>query len=112
MSGKDRIIKVDVTLVASDVVEQVLTIPPSFRRWTLVAVAKNVSASPGAVTFELQYLIDGAYYKRNPAGSGPLAINEANVITSEDVVQKVKLKITCAGAKPDGDAVIELWGAR
>ena len=110
--SKDRINKYDVALVDSSTSEQVIPIPPSFKAWTLLIVPKDVGGSPGAVTFELQYLVDGEYYTRNPTGTGTLVVNKANVIGSEDVVQAVKAKITCAGTKPNQDAVIEVWGSR
>lgn len=101
-----------VTLLAAGSVELVVSIPNGFKRWTLVVVPINTAASPDPVTFELQYPANGSFFPRNPAGTGTLLVNQANVITSEDLIERVKVKITCGATKPDGDAVVELSGAR
>ena len=98
---------------AGETIEQVIKIPLAFPRWTLHSVPIDSGpASATEITYELQYWVVGGYYTRNPAGSAAMILNRDNVITSEDVVEQVKIKITVGTPAPSGGIVIDLYGGR
>ena len=92
-------------------VERIVPIPVAADRWTLLIVPIDGAAGPDP-TFDLEYDVGGAFFPTNPATSATAKRDEANIITREDVVNRVKVKITNGGTVIIGDVLIRLFISR
>ena len=72
-------------------------------RVTCLIVPIHAGAGDPTATVEVYYLVNGVWRRRNPGGTGNLNINEANVITSEDVVLGMRVVVAKTGTNPDPD---------
>jgi len=93
-------------------VERTIRIPPAAGRWTLqiVPVDGGAAADP---TFVLEYDVGGnVFVPINPAAAGTALRDKTNVITREDVVTRVKAKVTNGASVIAGDVLIRLYESR
>lgn len=93
----------------------VFEIPGSFARWTLLVVPENNDiANPGATDlgFLIEYRVGTDFFPRNPDPTGDAKPNQANTLTSEDQVDKVRVTLTQGGTPTDGKVMIQLNGSR
>ena len=85
-----------------------------FSRISAIVVPIHAGAGDPTATVEVWYDVRGTWRKRNPGGSGNLNKNEANVVTTEDVVEGVRVVCAKSGAnpQPDGGWDVVWWGWR
>ena len=100
-----------VTAGANNPVSVVVPIPVGAMRWTLLTVPKDGGAAPDP-TFLVEYDVGGGFFPTNPATSGTAVRNQANVLTREDVVVKIRVTVTNGASIIDGDVLIRLYIAR
>lgn len=90
-----------------------VTIPISAVRWTFLVVPKNTAGAPPDPNFALEYGVDGTFYPANPpTGPTPVVKNAVNILTKENVVNLVRVKITNGATLIDGDVLIRFYIAR
>lgn len=98
-------------LSPSTAVEVEIPVPPAAHRWSLYITPKDSGSAPDPATV-LQYGIGGSFYPTNPPSSMAAVMNTANIVTREDVVNRLKLIITPGASVPDGGIEIRLYMAR
>jgi len=85
-------------------VERIIKIPVSAARWTLLITPFD-SGPASDPTADLEYDIgNDQFLATNPASSVVAVIGTANVVTREDVVNRIKLKLTPSVAAPNGNS--------
>lgn len=96
-------------LAPSTAINVDIPIPVGADRWTILVTPRHKGAgSPPDPTVQVQYLIGGEFFVTNPSGAPvPAALNKANIITREDVVNRVRLVVT-PGASPLPDNGIKI----
>lgn len=104
-----------VVLTASDTDEVDFVLPPWAIGFSFMVIPKDdgTGAPPDAPTLKIQYgASDGEHYDTNPPGTAATVVNEANVVTRSDGMNKLRLVLTNGATPPNGGALIELYAAR
>ncbi len=104
-----------VTVVVADggpAVDTVVRIPPAFGRWTLIAVPID-SGGADPISLSIYYRIGDTWYPSNPPGSATnMTLNQANVVTRNDLVSDIRVRLTPGATAPDGNVDLSLSGVR
>lgn len=88
-------------------------LPAGMTRWSLHLLPKHAGGAIVDPNANIQYFIDGAFRTVNPAASGTAPRNVVSIFTREDAISRVRIQLTTdAGGGPDGEFVVELFGAR
>ena len=109
----ERISSTELTLVGATPQDLDLRILASYKRWTVIITPID-SGPSDPVTLDVSYEVGGgAFAPRNPPNApATLVLNRANIITSEDVVNKIRLSFVPGVTAPDGVVKVVLNGAR
>lgn len=92
-----------------------IPIPVGADRWTVLITPRHVGAgTPPDPTVQIQYDVGGEFFETNPAGAAvSVELNKANIVTREDVVNRIRLVLTPGIAPlPDNGIKIKLLMAR
>lgn len=87
-----------------------IPLPVAAQRWTIQIVPKSVGAADNP-TFNMKYHAgNNEFFDTNPVSTAAAVVNSTNVITREDVVNRVRIEmINPAANLQDGDTLIRLF---
>lgn len=95
-------------------IERIIDLPPAHDGWSVIVTPKHGGGgSPTNPNTVYKYHVgDNEFLETNPPSSNAAIVNQANVITRNDHIPRVKLEIAYSGTIPDGDTLVRLFMSR